>query len=378
MISIINYLLSIINFFMDNRFNFAEIVDLLIRLFLIGLLLAWCFLLIRPFLGILLWGIILAIAVFPVFVWLKNRLGGRRKLAGVLLILLGIAVIVGPVSFVATLFVGNAQTFADNIVSGNLKVPPPPEGIENLPIIGNYVDHIWTSASNNLISVLSKFQPQLEELAKNVLFFAGNMSLVLLKFILSIIVAGILTINSKQLNRKIKRVFIRITPQQGEDFLQLATATIRGVTRGIIGVSLIQSLLVGIGLMVAGMPLSGLLTVLSLVLCILQIGLGPVVFPSIIFAWYTMGTLKALLLTIWLIFCTLIDNILKPIFMSQGVSVPILIIFIGVLGGSLLHGILGLFIGPVVLSLGYELLLAWVKQDVKPILNEAKSNNSDE
>ncbi|WP_107666716.1 AI-2E family transporter [Cyanothece sp. BG0011] len=363
---------------MGNRFNFIEIVDLLIRLFLIGLLIFWCFLLIRPFLGILLWGIILAIAIFPVFLWLKNRLGGRRKLAGVLLILLGIAVIVGPVSFVATIFVGNAQTFADNIASGSLKVPPPPEGVEKWPILGNYIDQLWTSASNNLVSALSKFQPQLEGLAKNLLFFAGNMGLVLLKFILSIIVAGILTINSKQLNRRIKRVFIRITPQQGEAFLQLATATIRGVTRGIIGVSLIQSLLVGIGLMLAGMPLSGLLTVLSLVLCILQIGLGPVVFPSIIFAWYTMGTLKALLLTIWLIFCTLIDNILKPIFMSQGVSVPILIIFIGVLGGSLLHGILGLFIGPVVLSLGYELLLAWVKQDIKPILNNGKSNNSNE
>ncbi|WP_024750132.1 AI-2E family transporter [Crocosphaera subtropica] len=363
---------------MDNRFKFAEIVDLLIRLFLIGLLLAWCFLLIRPFLGILLWGIILAIAVFPVFLWLKNRLGGRRKLAGVLLILFGIAVIIGPVSFVATIFVGNAQTFADNLTSGSLKVPPPPEGVENWPIIGNYVDRMWTSASNNLISVLSKFQPQLETIAKNLLFFAGNMGLVLLKFILSIIVAGILTINSKQLNRRIKRIFIRVTPQQGEEFLQLATATIRGVTRGIIGVSLIQSLLVGIGFTVAGIPLSGLLTVLCLVLCILQIGLGPVVFPSIIFAWYTMGTLKALLLSIWLIFCTLIDNILRPIFMSQGVSVPILVIFIGVFGGSLLHGILGLFIGPVVLSLGYELALAWVKQDVKPILNNGKPNNSDE
>ncbi|MDJ0729886.1 MAG: AI-2E family transporter [Crocosphaera sp.] len=354
---------------MNNRFKVIEIVDLIIRLFLIGLLLAWCFLLIRPFIGIMLWGIILAIAIFPLFLWSKNRLGGRGKLAGVLLTLLGVAVIIGPVSVIATIFVNNVQTFADNLASGNLTVPPPPEGIEQWPIIGERINKIWKLSSVNLASVLSQFQPQLEALTKKLLFLAANIGVVLLKFIVSIIIAGILIINSEKLSSRLRQVFLRITPQQGQGFLQLATATIRGVTRGIIGVSVLQSLLIGMGLMIAGIPFAGLLTLLCLVLAIIQIGPGLVVFPAIIFAWSTMGTLTALLFTIWMVPCTLVDNILKPILMSKGLPVPTIVILIGVLGGTLVHGILGLFIGPVILSLGYELLVAWVNQDLQPNLD---------
>ena len=363
---------------MNNPFKVAEIVDLIVRLFLIGLLLAWCFLLIRPFLGILLWGIILAIAIFPMFLWVKNRLGGRGKLAGVILTLLGVGVIIGPVSVIATIFVNNTQTFADNLASGSLVVPPPPEGIETWPVIGGRVNKIWELASVNLASVLSQFQPQLEALAKNLLFLAANIGLVLLKFVLSIIIAGILVINAERLSSRIRQVFLRITPKQGQEFLQLATGTIRGVTRGIIAVSVLQSLLIGIGLLLGGIPFAGLLTLLCLVLAIIQIGPGLVVIPSIIFAWSTMGTLTALLFTIWMVPCTLVDNILKPILMSQGLPVPTIVILIGVLGGTLVHGILGLFIGPVVLSLGYELIVAWVNQDVKPMLNNTNSNQLNE
>ncbi len=358
---------------MDNRFKVIEIVDLIIRLFLIGLLLAWCFLLIRPFLGIVLWGIILAIAIFPLFLWSKNRLGGRGKLAGVILTLLGVGVIVGPVSVIATIFVNNAQTFADSLASGTLVIPPPPEGIETWPVIGQRVNKIWELASVNLASVLSQFQPQLETLAKNLLFLAANIGVVLLKFIISIIIAGILVINSERLSSKIRQVFLRITPKQGQEFLQLATGTIRGVTRGIIGVSVLQSLLIGIGFMIAGIPFAGLLTLLCLVLTIIQIGPGLVVFPAIIFAWSTMGTFTALLFTVWMVPCTLVDNILKPILMSKGLPVPTIVILMGVLGGTLVHGILGLFIGPVILSLGYELLVAWVNQDFQPILSNAEN-----
>ncbi len=354
---------------MKNTFKVVEIVDLIIRLFLIGLLLAWCFLLLRPFIGIILWGMILAIAIFPIFLWLKNLMGGRGKLAGTLITLLGVAIIIGPVSFIATVFVSNVQTFADGLASGNLVIPPPPEGIATWPVIGESVNRIWQSASVNLGTVLSQFRPQLEELAKNLLFIAANIRLVLLKFIVSIIIAGILIINAEGLNRRLSQVLLRLTPQQGQGFLRLATATIRGVTRGIIGVSVLQSFLIGIGLLVAGIPFAGLLALLCLLLAIIQIGPGLVVLPTIIFAWSTMGTVGALLFTLWMVPTTLIDNILKPILMSQGLPVPTIIILIGVLGGTLVHGILGLFIGPVVLSLGYELMVAWINQDSDPIEN---------
>ena len=121
--------------------------------------------------------------------------------------------------------------------------------------------------------------------------------------------------------------------------------------------------------MIGGIPFAGLLTLLCLVLAIIQIGSGLVVFPAIIFAWSTMGTVTALLFTLWMVPCTLVDNILKPILMSKGLPVPTIVILMGVLGGTLVHGILGLFIGPVILSLGYELLVAWINQEVQPNLN---------
>ena len=154
----------------------------------------------------------------------------------------------------------------------------------------------------------------------------------------------------------------------GEGFLDLATTTIRSVTRGIIGVAIIQTLMVGIGLILGKIPAAGLLTLLSLFLSIIQIGPGLIVFPAIIFAWSSMNVFAALLFTLWMISATLIDNILKPILMGQGLPVPIIVILIGVIGGTLAHGILGLFVGPVILILGYELIRAWINEDTETTL----------
>lgn len=360
---------------MENRFKIIEIIDLIIRLFLIGFLLSWCFALVRPFIEIILWGIILAIAIFPLFLWLKARIGGRGKLAGTIIILLGVSVIIGPVSVIATVFVNNVETVTNSLASGSLAVPPPPEGVAKWPVIGQYVNRIWQSASVNLITVLSQFRPQLEDLATKLVFLAANMGLLLLKFIVSIIIAGILMINAQGLNRRASQVILRLTPQQGQGFLELATATIRSVTRGIIGVAILQTLLIALGLMVAKIPFAGLLALLSLVLCIIQIGPGIVVLGCIIYAWSTMGTLGALLFTLWMVPTTLVDNVLKPILMAQGLPVPTLIILIGVLGGTLVHGILGLFIGPVILSLGYQLIVAWVNQESVVISTISEEEN---
>ncbi len=342
--------------------NFKNI-DLVIRLFILSLLAVWCFILLRPFIAIVLWGVILAIALFPLFLWLKARMGGRAKLAGTILTLLGIAIIIGPVSVMATVFVSNAQDFANSLAAGTLAVPPPPEGISTWPLIGEPLHNIWQQASVNLGAVLGEFEPQLEQLAKSLLFLAANTGLNLLKFLLSIIIAGVLMLNAEGLNRSLTKMFSRLTPTQGQAFVQLAASTIRSVTRGIIGVSVLQSLLIGIGLTVAGIPAAGLLALLCLFLTIIQIGPGLVVLPTIIFAWSTMKTLGALLFTVWMIPAMLIDNVLKPILMARGLPVPMVVILIGVLGGTLAHGIVGLFVGPVILSLGYELMRAWINDE---------------
>jgi len=351
----------------------VKIINFIIRLFVVGLLFAWCFILIRPFIVITLWGVVLAIAVFPVFLWLKNHIGGRSNLAATLLALLGIGIIIGPVSLIATVLLHNAQSLVQGIEAGTLVIPPPPSDIATWPAIGQPLNEIWQLASVNLQGVISQFKPQIQEFAKTLVFQATSTGLTLLKFIVSIIIAAILFLNAEGLNRGLIRFVSHLSPSRGEEFLKLATTTIRSVTRGIIGVAIIQTLMVGIGLVLAKIPAAGLLTLLSLFLSIIQIGPVLIVLPTIIFVWSTMNPLAALLFTLWMIPSALIDNVLKPILMGQGLPVPIVIILLGVIGGTLAHGILGLFVGPVILILGYELVKAWINDD-----SETAAISSDE
>ena len=343
--------------------NNIQTIDLLIRLFFVGLVVAWCLVILRPFVALVLWAAILAIALFPIFSWLRTRLGGRTKLAAVVITIIGLAIIIGPVSFIATITVDNVQTFADKVSEGTLVVPPPPESIATLPIIGESLNSNWQEASVNFGNFVNKYQQQLEELAKTLLVLAANTSLNILKFILSMIIAAGFLINAEGIKIGLSRLLNRLIPTQSQDFLQLATTTVRNVTRGIIGIALFQTLLIGIGLTIGGIPGAGILTVICLFLTIIQIGPGIVVLPTIIYAWSSMNTIAALLFTVWMLVATLIDNILKPILMSSGLPVPMLVILIGVLGGTLVHGIIGLFVGPVILSFGYELIKAWVNSN---------------
>ena len=347
--------------------NNIKAIDLAIRLFVIGLLAAWCFVILRPFLAIVLWAAVLAIAVFPIFLWLKARLGGRAKLAVIIITLLGVGITIGPVSFIATVLVSNVQSFAESVTAGTLVVPPPPENIATLPLIGESLNNIWQEATVNLGDALSKFEPQLKELTTSLLLLSANTGLTILKFLLSIIIAAGLMLNAEGIALGLTRFLTRLTPTQGQAFLKLAASTVRNVTRGVIGIALLQSLLIGIGLVVGGIPGAGLLTLLCLFLIIIQIGPGLIVLGSLIYAWSAMGTTSALLFTVWMIPATLVDNVLKPMLMASGLPVPMLVIFIGVLGGTLAHGIIGLFVGPVILSLGYELVRAWINSNPEAV-----------
>lgn len=355
-------------------------IDFAIRLFLLGLLYAWCFILLRPLIAIILWGIIIAIALFPIFVWLKARLDGGSKLAAIILTVLGILTVIGPVSIIGQVAIDNLQLFANAITTGQINVPPPPENLKTWPLIGETIAGFWQSASVNLKSFLIQFQQPLEELAKNLFALVGKLAIIIFQFIFSIIIAGVLLVNQKGLTNWITKLFVKILPAQGQDFLKLAAATVRNVTRGIIGVAIFQSLVIGIGLVIGQIPLAGILAIVCLFLTIIQIGPGLVVIPTILFAWSTMNPILALLYTIWMIPAMLIDNILKPILMAQGLPVPMIVILIGVLGGTLVQGLVGLFIGPVILSFGYELLRIWIELDSTsvPILVEETTETNQE
>jgi predicted PurR-regulated permease PerM len=334
--------------------------DVAIRLALVVLVVYWSFVLLRPFIAVLIWAAILSVALYPIYLVLKRLLGGRATVASFLLTILALLVILGPISTLVVALVDNLTSIAERITQGTLKVPPPPAYIAEWPLVGAKLSAFWETASVGLDQALASIEPQLKDAALKLLEMAGAIGLGVLQFIVAIVIAGFTYSRATGIQKSLKSFAMRAAPGAGEHFVDLAGGTVRSVARGVVGISLLQAILFGIGALVAGIPLAGLWTFAALILAIVQIGPGLVIIPVIIFAWTTMETVSAAILTAYLIPVMLLDNILKPIVMGRGLPVPMLVIFIGVIGGTLAHGLIGLFVGPIVLSLGYELGRAWI------------------
>lgn len=334
--------------------------DIAVRFALVALLIFWSLLLLRPFVGILVWAAIISVAMYPVYLWLRRLLGDRSAIASLLISLLLLGVIVGPVSAIGAALVANLSEVSEKMIETGLTIPPPPASIAEWPVIGETLSDFWLTASAGLREALEPIAPQLQDIALKLLGFLGNIGLATLEFTVAIILSGFIYSRAPGIQRTINAFALRVTPQMGEGFVGLAGETVRSVARGVIGIAIIQSTLFGIGVLAAGIPFAGLWAFLALILAIVQIGLGPVMIPVIIYAWFTMEPLGAGLLTAYLVPISLIDNLLKPILMGRGLPVPILVILIGVIGGTIAHGLIGLFVGPIVLSLGYEVAKAWI------------------
>ena len=338
----------------------SQIVDISIRLAFVALLAYWSLILIGPFIIVGLWGIVLAVALYPTFLWLRKRLAGSGILAAALLALTLLVVVFGPASLLATALIENLQGLAERLAEGTLRIPPPSESIRNWPIVGVNLYQTWALASTNLVEALQRLEPQLRPAAQFLLSAAASAGVGLLQFLASVIIASFLFVPAEHLAAGVRALVKRVVASQGDHFVALAGATIRNVARGVIGISLLQSLLIGIGLLVAGLPGAGLVTLAALILCIVQIGPGVVVLATIVWAWLTLDVVYAVLFTAYMVPAALLDNFLKPIVLSQGLPVPMLVIFVGVIGGTLAHGLIGLFVGPVVLAVAYDLLVHWM------------------
>ena len=340
-----------------------EFIQLAIRLVLLAFLLYWSFVLVRPFIPILAWSMVLTVAFYPAYNWLSIRLGNRPKVAALIITMINLAIIIGPVTWLGFGLIDGLQGFAAQLGEGSFAVPSPPEGIKDWPIVGARIYGLWDQASTNLRAALRELAPHLKPLAGPVLAFAGSAGVGTFKFILSVVLAGFLFLYGPDLVAATRRIQARLIAQRSEDFVGLAGLTIRTVSQGVIGVAVLQSLLAGIGLKLAGVPHAGVLAFVVLILAILQIGSVIVILPVIVWIWATKEFTAALLLTVYLLIVSLADNVLKPMLMGRGLSTPMFVIFIGVMGGMLAHGIVGLFVGPIILAVVWELMMAWIGED---------------
>lgn len=350
----------------------AQFVDIAIRLGVLGLLLYSAFALVRPFVSIAIWSAVLAVALHPAFDWTARRLGGRPRLAAVLVTIASLVIIIGPATWLALSLIDSLRTVSEHLNASTLGIPAPPSAVRGWPLIGEPLYQFWDLASTNLRAALAKIVPHLKPFGATLLRVAANTGTATLAFFVSIVVAGFLLSSAPMLAKAVHAFSRRLAAARGEEFTKLATVTIRTVARGVIGISVLQAMLAALGLAVAGVPAASLITSAVLVLAIIQIGPAIVLIPVVIWSWFAMDTTAALLFTAYMVPVNLIDNVLRPMVLGRGLKTPMPVILLGVVGGTFAYGIAGLFLGPIVLAVIWELLIAWTSEGPPEVTTAAR------
>ena len=347
----------------DKRFQ-RRAIESSIRIGLIVLLVLWCFNIVKPFMMVILWGAIIAVAIYPLFLKFSALLGNRQKLASTLMTLIALAMLITPTVMLSGSAIESSQQLAERLEAGTLVVPPPSEKVRDWPLIGQKVYDAWSLASRNLEAAVNKFSDQISALGKHALSAAAGAGATILQFIVSIIIAGVLLVYAGSSVNAVERLSARlIGREEGRKFSDMAGATIRSVAQGVLGVALIQAVLAGIGFLVMGIPYAGLLTLIVLLWAIIQLPTLIVLLPIIIYAFSTAATVPAVIFMIWCLLVGLSDNILKPLLLGRGLDIPMPVILLGAIGGMIMSGLIGLFVGAVILSVGYTLYTAWLDLD---------------
>ncbi len=343
--------------------NESNTLDAIIRFGLLALIVAWSVMIIAPFIGILLWAVIIAVSAHPAFLWLSNKMGNRNSLAAACIVVSLLLLIVGPIVGSLPGFAESVRSIVTNIQDGTLAVPAASERVRDWPVIGEPLHLIWTEAHSNITVVLERFRPQLQDAGVVALGSLAGAGLAVLQFIISIVIAGVILANHQRIITITKRLVARVAPESQARYLDLTEHTVRGVTTGVIGVAFIQAILVGIGFAVIGVPGAALWAALCLVIAIVQLSVGIVVIPVAVYVFANHELLPFILFLAWNIPILAIDNVLKPLLMGRGVDAPMLIIFLGAIGGFISFGFLGLFFGAVVLVIANDILLSWLDEN---------------
>lgn len=342
-----------------------DLLETLIRVALIGLLVFLSLRVFAPFAGLMLWGLILAVALEPLHGRLASRMGGRQGLAATVLVVAGLLLIGVPTVMLGSSFASHAQDAYVALEKGTLTIPSPSPRVAEWPIVGKKLHVAWSSAASNLPAFVGDHQNQLKELARRGLATAAGTAVAILLFLASMIVAAIMMAYSESGNSAMRRIFVRLSgPARGPRIQKLATATVRSVAAGVIGVAFIQAILLGMGFLLAGIPAAGVLAFVVLFLGILQIPAILVSIPAVAWLWVSGdgSTTSNTLWTVYLLVAGMSDNVLKPLMLGRGVDAPMVVVLIGALGGMVAGGFIGLFIGGVVLAVTYQLFMEWVDE----------------
>jgi len=341
-----------------------SVYDTMIRLFIILLVIVWCMMIMYPFASIILWSLIIALALHPLHNRLSEKIGGKPKLVSFIIVLIILAIFIVPMGIMISSLVDEVKGLMEIYDQDGFTLPAPSEKVKEWPIIGESLYNSWQSASQSLGQNLVKYKEQLAEIggniAKGILGAAGD----LIQILVSVIIAGILLITSG-IGESLRKLFRKVAGERGDEFADLTLSTVGSVVKGILGVAFILAVLHGILFALAGIPYTGILTLLIFVLAIIQIPTLLVSIPVVIYLFSAKEPVPAVIWSVLLLVAGMADNVLKPLLLGKGASVPMLVIFIGVIGGFMLSGFIGLFTGAIVMSLGYKLYIGWVNDGTK-------------
>jgi len=344
-------------------------LDVLIRAGLILAMIVLCYRVFAPFSTMMAWALILAVTLYPLHQSIAARLGGRQGLAAALVVVLGIVLIAAPTALLVMSLGDSVHDIVLGLHNNTLAIPPPREGVRDLPLVGPQAYAIWSQAHSNLPALVQSMQPKIGELARGSLAFVAGLGGETLKFLISFILAGIIMAFGHAGSRGSNSIFRRVAGHaRGSNLIRLSTATIRAVALGVVGVAFIQSLLIGLCLTVAGVPFPGVLSLITLILGIAQLPALLVSLPVIVWIWSSGGYSHTLSIayTVLLLVAGMADNVLKPLLLGRGVESPMPVVLLGALGGMASAGILGMFVGATLFALAYQILMLWISEEGTP------------
>jgi predicted PurR-regulated permease PerM len=350
---------------------FSNFINSTIRLSFLAALAIWCLLIFRPFAISTIWGIIIAVGLYPIFQSVSRKIKGRKNIAATIVCLMILTILFIPSYFLADSFVKSSKEIILAFKLGKLAVPAPPINVKTWPLIGESFYSMWELSHNNLMASLSKIGPQLKPIGTFIFHGFTNVGISILQFVLAIIIAGFIFVFDIEAIALVEKVSSKIFGEKGDEFVHIAGSTIRSVARGILGVAFIQTSLAAMGFIFIDLPGAGVWTLLVLIIAIIQVPFLVVFTPIIIYVFTYASTPMAVIFTIWcLIISFTTDPILKPLMLARGLKIPSPIILIGAIGGLFLSGAIGLFVGAVVFSIGYEVTIWWLNGKTNPSLNK--------
>ena len=345
------------------------LLDVLIRAGLVAVLVIACYQVFHPFLDLILWSLILAVTLYPLQGRLKGLMGNKEGRTATLIVVIAIGILIVPIYLLGTSMAASAEDAVATVKSGDFHIPPPADSVAGWPLVGKRLHAFWLQAATDLTSLMQKYRPQIKDVSLVLLGKLAGVGIGLLMFIFALIIAGIFMAYGESGRRSAVQIASRLFgPGRAAQITELCTATIRAVAQGVVGIAFIQMLLVGVGFELMGVPGAGLLSLGVLLFGILQLPVTLITLPVIGFVFVTEGaSMATIVFAIYVFVAGLVDNVLKPLLLGRGVDVPMPVVLIGALGGMVTNGIIGLFIGPVILAVGYQLFWQWIKDQPQAV-----------